>query len=104
MNNPPKPDHEGSKDVGAIIIGGEHPGLGIVRSLGSRGIPLCIIDDQQSVSRFSRYVNRVVRVNDLRDELITVESILEVGQRYGLKGWVLFPTRDETVAAFSRYR
>jgi predicted ATP-grasp superfamily ATP-dependent carboligase len=29
---------------------------------------------------------------------------MEVGQRYGLKGWVLYPTRDETVAAFSRHR
>jgi predicted ATP-grasp superfamily ATP-dependent carboligase len=45
-----------------------------------------------------------VRVKDLRDEHNTVESVMEVGQRYGLKGWVLFPTRDETVAAFSRHR
>jgi D-aspartate ligase len=30
--------------------------------------------------------------------------VLEIGERYGLQGWVLFPTRDETVAAFSRYR
>jgi D-aspartate ligase len=29
---------------------------------------------------------------------------MEIGRRYGLEGWVLFPTRDETVAAFSRYR
>jgi predicted ATP-grasp superfamily ATP-dependent carboligase len=29
---------------------------------------------------------------------------MEIGHRYGLKGWVLFPTRDETVAAFSRHR
>jgi D-aspartate ligase len=92
------------KLVGAIIIGGEHPGLGIARSLGSRGIPTCIIDDQHSVSQFSRYVDRVVRVKDLRDEQNTVESVMEIGQRYGLKGWVLFPTRDETVVAFSRYR
>jgi predicted ATP-grasp superfamily ATP-dependent carboligase len=49
-------------------------------------------------------VNRVVRVKDLRDEVRTVNSVLEVGQRYGLEGWVLFPTRDETVAAFSRHR
>ena len=49
-------------------------------------------------------MSRVVRVKDLRDETRTVESVLEVGQRYGLKGWVLFPTRDETVAAFSRHR
>lgn len=86
------------------MIGGEHPGLGIARSLGRRGVPICVIDDQHSISQFSKYVNRVVLVKDLRDELRTVESVLEVGKRYGLQGWVLFPTRDETVAAFSRHR
>jgi D-aspartate ligase len=104
MNSSLKTTPEGSKQVGAIIIGGEHPGLGIVRSLGSRGIPICVIDDQHSVSRFSRYVDRFVKVDDLRDDQNTIESIMEIGQRYGLRGWVLFPTRDETVAAFSRYR
>ena len=93
-----------AQPIGAIVIGGEHPGLGIVRSLGRKGIPICVIDDQYSISQFSRYASRVVRVQDLRDELNTVNSVLEVGQRYGLKGWVLFPTRDETVAAFSRHR
>jgi D-aspartate ligase len=92
------------QQVGAIVIGGEHPGLGIARSLGRRGIPICVIDDQHSISQFSKYVTRVALVKDLRDESKTVESVLEVGQRYGLKGWVLFPTRDETVAAFSRHR
>jgi predicted ATP-grasp superfamily ATP-dependent carboligase len=92
------------KKVGAIVIGGEHPGLGIARSLGRKGIPVCVIDDQHSVSQFSKYVTRVVRVKDLRDEHRTIESVMEIGKRYGLKGWVLFPTRDETVAAFSRHR
>jgi D-aspartate ligase len=90
--------------IGAVVVGGEHPGLGIARSLGRRGIPICVVDDQYSVSQFSKYVGRVVRVKDLRDEHKTVESVLEAGHRYGLKGWVLFPTRDETVAAFSRHR
>ena len=93
-----------SKPVGAIVIGGEHPGLGVARSLGRRGIPVCIIDDQHSVSQFSRYVTRVVRVKDLRDEQNTVDAVLEIGRRYGMEGWVLYPTRDETVAAFSRHR
>jgi D-aspartate ligase len=101
---PPTSTPMNLQQVGAIVIGGEHPGLGIARSLGRRGIPVCVIDDQHSVSQFSKYVTRVVRVKDLRDGMKTVESVLEVGQRYGLKGWVLFPTRDETVAAFSRHR
>ena len=101
---PHQQDAKNPEQVGAIVIGGEHPGLGIARSLGCRGIPICVIDDQHSISQFSKYVTRVVRVKDLRDEENTVESVMEVGQRYGLKGWVLFPTRDETVAAFSRHR
>jgi predicted ATP-grasp superfamily ATP-dependent carboligase len=92
------------EQVGAVVIGGEHPGLGVARSLGRRGIPVCVIDDQHSISQFSKYVTRVVRVKDLRDENRTVDSVMEAGERYGLKGWVLFPTRDETVAAFSRHR
>lgn len=92
------------QQVGAVIIGGEHPGLGVARSLGRRGIPIFVIDDQYSISQFSKYVNRTVRVNDLRDEQRTIENVLDVGRRYGLRGWVLFPTRDETVAAFSRHR
>src|SRR6202021_3767396 len=88
------------EQVGAVVIGGEHPGLGIARSLGRRGIPICIIDDQHSISQFSRYATRVVRVKDLRDEKHTVDNVLEIGHRYGLKRWVLFQTRDETVPPF----
>lgn len=93
-----------STDVGALVVGGEHPGLGIARSLGRRGIPVYILDDQKCVSSFSKYASRTIRVKDLRDERRTVDSVLEVGYRFGLQNWILFPTRDETVSAFSRYR
>ena len=63
-----------------------------------------VIDDQYSISSFSKYVSHVVRVKDLRDERKTVDAVLEIGGRFNLANWVLFPTRDETVAAFSRYR
>ncbi len=43
-------------------------------------------------------------MKELRDEPKTVEAILEVGKRFNLRNWILYPTRDETVAAFSRYR
>lgn len=90
--------------TGALIIGGEHPGLAVSRSLGRRGIPVCVVDDQLSISSFSKYVRQCIRVGDLRDERRTVDTILEVGHKFGLRDWVLFPTRDETVAAFSRHR
>lgn len=92
------------QDVGALVIGGDHPGLAIARSLGRRGIPVYVLEDQHSISSYSRYVTRVIRVEDLRDEEKTVRAVLETGRRYGLKDWVLFPTRDETVAAFALHR
>ncbi len=90
--------------IGALVVGGDHPGLGIARSLGRKGIPVYILEDQQSISSFSKYATRVIRVKNLRDEQETVDSVLEVGREFGLQGWVLFPTRDETVAAISRHR
>lgn len=93
-----------AKGPGAVVVGGEHPGLGVARSLGRRGIPVFVIDDQRSVSSFSKYVTQFVRVKDLRDERRAVDAVLAIGRRYNLENWVLFPTRDETVAAFSRYR
>lgn len=89
---------------GAVVIGGDYQGLGIVRSLGRMGVPVCVIDDEHSISRFSCYATHSVRVPDLRQEEATVETLLRVGHSLNLKGWVLFPTRDEIVAALARNR
>ena len=35
---------------------------------------------------------------------LSVDSLLEIGKRLGLEGWVLYPTREELVAALSRNR
>jgi D-aspartate ligase len=90
--------------VGAVVLGGDYQGLGIVRSLGKHGVPTCVVDDEHSIARFSRYTTRFVKLPNLRDGDVTVSSLLDLGERLKLHGWVLFPTRDEHVAAFSRRR
>ena len=89
---------------GAVVIGGDYQGLGIVRSLGKMGVPVCVIDDEHSISRFSRYATYSVRVPDLRQEEPTVKTLLGLGRSLNLQGWVLFPTRDEIVATLARNR
>jgi len=89
---------------GAVVISGDYQGLGIVRSLGRRGVDVLVVDDELSIARHSRYATAAIRVPELREEEATVETLLELGERYGLEGWVVFPTREETVAALSRYR
>ena len=90
--------------VGAIVVGGDYQGLGIVRSLGRQKVPVCVIDDERSIAYFSKYTTHAVKVPSLRDEKKTVDHLLEIGKRLNLRGWVLYPTREETVAALSRYR
>jgi D-aspartate ligase len=90
--------------IGAVVLGGDYQGLGIVRSLGRRGVKVCVVDNEQSVACYSKYCTRAVRVPELREERKTIDTLLEIGKRLNLQGWVLYPTRDEHVAAFSRNR
>jgi D-aspartate ligase len=94
----------GNKNIGAVVIGGDYQGLGIVRSLGRERIPVHVIDDERSIARFSRYATSSTRVPDLRSPESTLQELLSLGRRKELQGWALYPTRDETVAVLSRHR
>jgi D-aspartate ligase len=94
----------GNGAAGAVILGGDYQGLGIVRSLGRQGISTCVVDDEHSIARYSRYASEAVHFPDLTDERHTVEQLLSLGRRLDLEGWLLYPTRDELVAAISRNR
>ena len=69
----PRNSHQAAAEVtrsaptGAVVIGGDYLGLGIVRSLGRRGIPVVVVDDELSIAGRSRYTVQRVHVRDLRD-------------------------------------
>ena len=94
----------GNTKIGAVVVGGDYQGLEIVRSLGRSDVPVCVVDNEHSISRFSRYCTHFVHQPKLREEGETVESLLKVASQLNLQGWVLYPTREEHVAAFSRHR
>ena len=92
------------RDVGAVVIGGGCQGLGIARSLGRRGIRVCLIDDEISIARASRYVRDTIRVPDLRTERALLDALTVARGRLRLSGWVLYPTREENIAAIAANR
>ena len=53
---------------------------------------------------FDSALQKPERSDGNRGELRKVVPLLETGRRRNLQGWVLFPTRDEHVAAFARHR
>jgi D-aspartate ligase len=90
--------------IGGVVLGGDSQGLGIARSLGRHGVPVCVVDDETSISRVSRFVQHTVRVRDLRAESSLLDALALARGRFGLSGWVLYPTRDEQVAALAANR
>ncbi len=103
-HDPGPPDRMNSGTIGALVIGGDYQGLGIVRSLGRRGLPVGVVDDEASICRYSRYTTFSERLPSLRDPANTFRLLVDIAERRSLHGWVLYPTRDETVAALSHYR
>lgn len=89
--------------AGAIVIGGDYRGLGIVRSLGRHGIPVWVLTDQHTLAATSRYAQRSLHWPE-SDEAGQVAYLLELAKKYGLEGWLIFPTGDETTAMVSRHR
>lgn len=97
--------HAGGGSVpGAVVIGGDYQGLGIARSLGQHGIPVCVVDDETSIARASRFVKHVIRVPDLSTDASLLDALALARQRLGEPRCVLYPTRDESVAAIAASR
>ena len=96
--------YPGSSAVGAVVVGGDYQGLGIARSLGRHGVPVVVLDDELSIARASRHVVRHVRVDDLLDPERALAALCDLGRSLPTSGWVLYPTREETVVLVSRNR
>jgi len=81
-----------------LVTGGDYRGLGIVRSLGRRGIPVWVLrQDGQLLGAASRYSQRSLPWPRSDDEREQLDFLWNLAVREGLKGWALFPTTDEAV-------
>jgi predicted ATP-grasp superfamily ATP-dependent carboligase len=88
---------------GAIVLGGEYRGLGIVRSLGRRNVPVWVLTDQNWLAATSRYVARGVPW-PRGDDRARLMFLTTLASKEGLQGWTLFPTGDEDAAFIARTR
>ncbi len=86
---------------GVILLGSDFKALGVIRSLGQRGIPCMVIDNHPRSAWFSRYVIRHFRWHSQMDDDAFVSFLLNIGKKYHLEQWVLFPTQDEVVQLVS---
>ena len=87
---------------GALVIEGNYRGLGVVRSLGRRGIPVWVASNVHSLASFSRYTRRSLPWPEM-DEPGQVDYLIQIAQKYGLLEWALIPTDDDSVSLIARH-
>src|SRR5437879_9902165 len=88
--------------AGALIMGADYRGLGVVRSLGRRGIPVWVIKQGgHLVATTSRYVCRNISWPP-KDEQRQIDFLLDLADKHYICGWVLFHTDAYAVPQFSR--
>ena len=92
-------------EAGVIVIGGHFQGLGLLRSLGRQNIPVYLLDKEQCIGRFSKYVKKFLRCPDVsKDESRFLEFLINLARKESLKGWIIYPNDDETVSFLARNR
>lgn len=89
---------------GAVVIGGDFQGVGVLRSLGLHGVPTFLVDDEFCIGRFSRHRGRYATCPSPRadDGEALIGFLLALADEHRLHGWMLFPTDDETVEVLSK--
>ena len=88
---------------GAVVMGGDYRGLGVVRSLGRRGIPVWVLhEDGQRLATLSRYARRSLPWRP-GDDAERVGFLLGLASENRLDRWVLIPTGDESASLVARH-
>jgi predicted ATP-grasp superfamily ATP-dependent carboligase len=89
--------------TGAIIIEGHVQGLSNTRALGSKGIPVYVVDINTCIARYSRYCEKFFICPSFKtDEL--ADFLIELAIKEKIKDWILIPSNDHAVKTLSRNR
>ena len=99
----PGPTHEPFPQdrCGALVLGGSHGALAVVRSLGRHGIPVWFASDDHVLARLSRFARKGLWWPG-PNAAGAADFLLELGRRHGLVGWLLIPCADEEARLVSQ--
>ena len=89
--------------VGALILGGAHGSLAVVRSLGRKGVPVIFVTHDHPIARYSRYAGRTFSWRG-PDHPEAESFLLGLAARLNLRGWLLLPGGDAEVRFVSQHR
>jgi D-aspartate ligase len=91
-----------ARSIGALVVGGAHGSLALVRSLGRRGIPVCFLTHDHPIAKYSRYADRSFAW-DGPDDDGAIEFLKNLAREHQLEGWVLIAAGDAELRLLSQH-
>jgi D-aspartate ligase len=91
-----------ARSTGALVVGGAHGALALVRSLGRRGIPVWFLTDDHPIAKYSRYTDRSFAWAG-PDDAGAIEFIKTLAREHHLEGWVLIAAGDAELRILSQH-
>ena len=88
---------------GAIVVGAHVNGLGVIRALAARGIPIAAVATRPfDVAHHSRWVRERHELFELHEDIDSLADFLELNARRW-PGWAVYPTNDDSLTALARH-
>lgn len=90
--------------IGAIVIGGDYQGLGIIRALGKEKIPIYLLDWDINIAKSSRYTKKFFTCPNEDNEEEFIKFLIKLAEKEKIKDWVIYPTTDGVVKIISIHK
>jgi D-aspartate ligase len=89
--------------LGAVVVGAHVNGLGVIRALAARGIPIAAVSTRSfDVAHHSRWVSEREELFELHQRPDSLADFLEHNESRW-PGWAVFPTNDDSLTALARH-
>ena len=90
--------------IGVVITGGDFQGLGVLRTLARKGIPIILLDSDHNIGRYSKFKKKFIKSPHPSDTESYLRFLIDLAKRENIYGWMIFPNSDEAVYVLSRYK
>jgi len=92
------------KKVGVVLTGGDFQGLGVLRTLAKKDIPILLLDNQYCIGRYSRFKKKFLKSPHPSETEFYLNFLINLVKKESINGWVIFPNSDEAVFVLSKYK
>ena len=90
--------------IEAVITGGDFQGLGVLRTLARKSIPIILLDSDHCIGKYSGFRKRFFRSPHSSESESYLNFRIDLARKQRINRWVIFPNSDEAVYLLSKHK